>query len=361
MSAPRPEGTASSTETAAETMARDTSGSAAPVRASVGPPRAIGVDDLEAWSVLHNAVGAFDDSGEVANAVQMGEMLSIPGRDPELDTFSWWDGATMIASSTVSVREAAKDGVAKANLDGGVHPDFRARGLGGEILARGEARIRRLAAARHPGLPVQIDLWNTLTNDGYQELAVAHGYEAVRYFLDMRIDLAVWTPPEPSDHAAEPVRITEALSPHVHRAHLDAFRDHWNFTPGSIEKWKHFVGGSAFRPEFSRLALDPRYPEDPVDAYVLSEEWDAGEIYVALVGTRRRARGRGLASALLTDVVRQARAAGYERIELGVDSDSPTGAVGLYERIGFRPIRRSVEYSKVVEPLRAPQETATAG
>ncbi|GAA3706288.1 GNAT family N-acetyltransferase [Zhihengliuella alba] len=315
-----------------------------------GAPRPITTDDLEAWAVLHNLVGAYDDSGEVANAVQMGEVLTIPGRDPELDTLAWWEGGAMIAYSTVSVREVAKDGVAKAHLDGGVHPDYRGRGLGRAILAAGEQRVRRLAAERHPGLPVQIDLWNTLTNTGFQELAGEHGYAAARYFMDMRIELGAWTPPESPAAIADPVRIDPVLSPQVHRAHLDAFRDHWNFTPGSLEKWQHFVAGSAFRPEFSRLALDPEEAGDPVDAYVLSEEWEAGEIYVALVGTRRRARGRGLASTLLTDVVRQAKAAGYERIELGVDSDSPTGAVGLYERIGFRPIRRSVEYSRVVEP-----------
>ena len=35
-------------------------------------------------------------------------------------------------------------------------------------------------------------------------------------------------------------------------------------------------------------------------------------------------------------MLRQARAAGFEAAFLGVDADSPTGALGLYERLGSR-------------------------
>ena len=33
-------------------------------------------------------------------------------------------------------------------------------------------------------------------------------------------------------------------------------------------------------------------------------------------------------------------AAGLEAATLGVDAENPTGALGVYERVGFRPIRR---------------------
>ena len=48
-------------------------------------------------------------------------------------------------------------------------------------------------------------------------------------------------------------------------------------------------------------------------------------------------RGRGLAAACLVHTIWQAADAGsYDMIELDVDSDSPTGASRLYERVGFR-------------------------
>jgi mycothiol synthase len=33
---------------------------------------------------------------------------------------------------------------------------------------------------------------------------------------------------------------------------------------------------------------------------------------------------------------------------LGVDAENPTGALGLYERLGFRPVRTFVTYRKPV-------------
>jgi ribosomal protein S18 acetylase RimI-like enzyme len=59
------------------------------------------------------------------------------------------------------------------------------------------------------------------------------------------------------------------------------------------------------------------------------------DLYIPTVGTRRIGRKRGIASALLMHTMHAARAAGFVNVTLDVDSDSQTGAVGLYERAGF--------------------------
>lgn len=60
------------------------------------------------------------------------------------------------------------------------------------------------------------------------------------------------------------------------------------------------------------------------------------ELYVDLVGTVPGARGRGLAAACLARTIRLAGEGGeFDEIELGVDSESPTGATRLYDRLGF--------------------------
>jgi ribosomal protein S18 acetylase RimI-like enzyme len=42
------------------------------------------------------------------------------------------------------------------------------------------------------------------------------------------------------------------------------------------------------------------------------------------------------------------RAAGMEAASLGVDAENPTGAVGLYERLGFAVNRRFVRLRRPV-------------
>ena len=57
-------------------------------------------------------------------------------------------------------------------------------------------------------------------------------------------------------------------------------------------------------------------------------------------------RGKRIAAALLARALDSYRDAGFDRAVLDVDSDSPTGAVGLYARMGFVPTTRRVIYLK---------------
>lgn len=57
--------------------------------------------------------------------------------------------------------------------------------------------------------------------------------------------------------------------------------------------------------------------------------------YVDYIGVHRRARGRGVAKALLHTVIADAARRGRNRVGLEVDADSPTGADGLYLAMGW--------------------------
>jgi GNAT superfamily N-acetyltransferase len=94
----------------------------------------------------------------------------------------------------------------------------------------------------------------------------------------------------------------------------------------------------AFRPGLSYLAYEGPEPL----GMLISHEYDAyrdqtglRDLYIALVGTRAVGRKRGIATALLATALPAARAEGYDEASLGVDADSLTGAVRLYERVGF--------------------------
>lgn len=57
--------------------------------------------------------------------------------------------------------------------------------------------------------------------------------------------------------------------------------------------------------------------------------------YVEYIGVHRRARGRGVAKALLAAVVADAADRDRAHVALEVDRDSPTGADGLYRALGW--------------------------
>lgn len=314
--------------------------------------------DTPAWSALSNVLAEFDQTDEFYEPEDLAEELAEPGFDPARDTVAVWDDGLLVGYGQLRVSDSLRDGAAKANISGGVHPAYRRRGLGSSIMDRMETRARELGAQRHPGVWLLADMWAQGEGSTTAHLAAARGYAPVRYFQDMRIELDRWGGPEaPSGPDAVPAGepFTSDLAEAVRRAHNEAFADHWGSSASGVEKWNDRLAARSFRPGLSRVATLrardrdlPGDPDDAVDAYLLSSQWVPGELYISLVGTRRRARGRGLATRLLVEVVDAAREAGYRIVDLTVDSESPTGAVGLYERVGFQGIRTSVVHQRTL-------------
>jgi ribosomal protein S18 acetylase RimI-like enzyme len=123
--------------------------------------------------------------------------------------------------------------------------------------------------------------------------------------------------------------------------------------------WQHFVTEArSFRPDQS-FVVSPIGSDDIV-AYLQSAEFDADgaatgrrEAYVGKVGTLRGHRGKGLATALLGHALHAYRDAGYDQAGLDVDSENPTGALGVYRRAGFAVEFRWTTYAVTVGPQAA--------
>ena len=149
---------------------------------------------------------------------------------------------------------------------------------------------------------------------------------------------------EPPVAAIEGVRLLSPEEGHeeaVRAAHDVAFRDHYGSSPSSPEGWHEHWTSRTGRMDVSTIAVADgtglhSWREGEVLAYVMVGQWVDRQAYVNLVGTVPQARGRGIAAAALARTLGLATRSGkYDVIELDVDSDSPTGATRLYERLGF--------------------------
>ncbi|GAB2901250.1 GNAT family N-acetyltransferase [Neomicrococcus lactis] len=313
--------------------------------------------DLGEWTRLVNDIGEYDQTGEKYTPTLLEEELDDPSVDSELDTLAIYDGDLMVAYGQLHVTDGLRDGYAKAIFGGGVDPRYRRRGLGSEVTDWLFKRALVKAAEKHPGAPTKASMWIHHPGSADEFLALKYGFERARYFSDMRVDFDVWEPPAGFEIGAPPRENARAieLDPAKHGeatrlAHNEAFADHWGSSPRSKENWEFSTLGSvAFRPTLSRIAINPEIEgDDAVDAYVLATEYQDKELYISIVGTRRRARGQGLATELLVESLKQAQREGFVKAELGVDSASPTGANTIYERIGFRVTRTSVVMERLL-------------
>jgi ribosomal protein S18 acetylase RimI-like enzyme len=178
----------------------------------------------------------------------------------------------------------------------------------------------------------------------------ANGLHPERWSFAMLADLGGRPPAEVALPDGYTLHTWEGIDhDELRDAHNRAFVGHYGFTPWSPQMWSQWVADSrAFRPALSVLARDG---SGAVAAYVQSSEFDAvaeatgvKEAYVAKVGTLEEHRRRGLGGMLLRIALERYGTEGFDRAALDVDSENPTGALGIYENAGFRTTQRWTSY-----------------
>lgn len=236
---------------------------------------------------------------------------------------------------------------------GGVHPQHRRQGLGSAILGWMEARASEALLARTEDLPRVLRLH---CNDFEHEriaLFSRHGYAPARHFYEMRRDLSQPIAAPDLNGGLRLVGWTPELDPLIFEAYNESFRDHWGFEPMTKPAWELFmVGRESFRPELSYAVVDGEEVAGFSINFLNPEENERKgirEAWVGDLGVRRRWRKRGIATALLNRSMLDFKDAGMDFASLGVDTENPSGALGIYERVGFAPIKRSMSFQKPVE------------
>ena len=305
-------------------------------------------DDAADWAALWTAIEDADGSEEYLSEQDLREEFGQPSRDYPRGSMAIYDGGTMVGFGMLTGRSTA-DPVHHIRHSGGVHPAYRGRGLGGELLAWAERAAVPLHEDRHPGRPLALSSGCLSRNAGAVALHEARGYRPVRWFHSMLRDLSAPLPQLAVPAGVRLVGYTPDMAEHARLVRNESFRDHWGSTQTSADGWTHFLAHGAFRPGLSFLAYEGPEPL----GMLISHEYDAyrdqtglRDLHIAIVGTRAEGRKRGIATALLATALSAARAEGYDQASLGVDAESLTGAVRLYERVGFTVDNTWTAYQK---------------
>jgi mycothiol synthase len=144
----------------------------------------------------------------------------------------------------------------------------------------------------------------------------------------------------------------------IRRAHNAAFTEHHGSAERDSDAWQAmFTGQRAFRPELSVLAVEDGVVVGYLLAYVFEADSQATgvrETHFGQIGVLPQARGRGVASAMIAAALRTGAEDGCERAGLEVDSANVTGALGLYEKLGFVTTRTRVSWSLALPPRAEP-------
>jgi GNAT superfamily N-acetyltransferase len=269
--------------------------------------------------------------------------LSEPFMDLEVDTRGYWLEGRMVGYGMVWHRPSGER-EERALLYGAVDPDLRGQGIGRDILAWQVERGSESLAGSDPSLPWYLRTAEFEWIEDNHRLYRRFGFEPVRYIKEMI--RALEEPVEPrSPESVEIIPWDRSLDEGTRLAMNEAFADHWGSTPMDAEAFGHFIERSAVRLDLSFQAVDG----DEVVGYSLNgffpddeEATGRREGWVRSLGVRRPWRGRGVASALLEHSFNAFLDAGMTHSILGVDTENPTGAFGVYERLGYEPLHGTI-------------------
>jgi GNAT superfamily N-acetyltransferase len=237
-----------------------------------------------------------------------------PGYDVGASAVGIFDGERLVAYAEAGTGDRG---------DAAVHPDYRNRGLGTRLALWMQDKAREKGSSVI-GMPVP-------QGSPGDRLLESLGYRVrwTSWVLQLPEDATVPERPLPEGYAVRAA--TEADHEAVWTVQEDAFLE-WSVRErDTFEEWRaSTVLRPGFEPWHLRVVTDPA--GEVVAMALLQMTPDCG--FIARLATRKDQRGRGLAQALLVDAFAQATAHGAKRSELS--TDSRTGALSLYEKVGMR-------------------------
>jgi mycothiol synthase len=267
--------------------------------------------------------------------------------DPRRDLVLAEVDGVLVAAAQTSVR--TREGIGVHYVDGWVRPAWRRRGLGRALLHWTEKRAADVA--RVDGRPPDRALtsWPDEDQVGATALYASEGYAIVRYGFLMLRDLAEPIPDRAMPTGLEIRPVVESDHRRIWDADVEAFRDHWDAAEPTESDFASWFAAPDIDTSLWRVAWDGDEVAGSVMTFVYPNENDLLGLrrgWLDHVSIRRPWRRRGLASALIVDALRGLRTAGMAEAALGVDAENPTGALHVYEALGFRRARTGVAYRK---------------
>ncbi len=310
----------------------------------------VGDRDLEAIADLVNICEKVDRLDEGTTISELQQEFNQPSLDVARDIRLWEDAeGKLIAFAQLSISEPGE--VIDGWLWFRVRPDARSGDVEVAIVAWGETRMREVE--QQLGARVKLRSWVRAENADRISVLESCGFKPDRYFFRMARSLSepILEPQFPEGFALRQFPGEEDAEAWVEMFN-QSFIDHWNHHDLTLDKFKYDLAKPDYRNDLDLIAV----AGDGTFVAFCYCEISVGECdrtgrnqgWIGCLGTRRGFRKIGLGRAMLLAGLHRLKAAGVETAILGVDAENSSGALRLYESVGFHNIRNSISYVKDV-------------
>ncbi len=267
--------------------------------------------------------------------------------DPRRDVLLAEVDGDLVAAAWTNVR--TRNGIAAHQVDGWVLPAWRRRGLGRALLHWTERRAREVARVDGRTGARYLMTWPEDTQPGAIALYEREGFAVVRYGFNMVRDLGEPIPDRRLPLGLETRPVREADHRRIWDADGEAFRDLWGSAERTEADFLRWFADPDLDTDRWQVAWDGDEVVGCVMAFVYpsdNERLGISRGWLQHISVRRPWRKRGVASALIARSLRDLREQGLAEAALGVDAENPSGALRVYEAMGFRRESMHIAYEK---------------
>ena len=230
-------------------------------------------------------------------------------------------------------------------------PEWRHGGIRESMLELNETRIREIAASQGKDRTKVFEVDANNEPNDWKTLLEKNGYRPSWYLFAMLRPLAESIPdlPLPNGVDVRPARPEQYKA--VWDATAEAMGDERTFTEErwNEEAFERYLKSSNFSPDLWQIAWEGDQVAGGVHNYIdenenieLKRRWG----YTEEIFVRRRWRLKGLAHALIARSCRLLKEKGMDYATLDMEAENPSGALRLYESLGYKKDREFIFYRK---------------
>jgi ribosomal protein S18 acetylase RimI-like enzyme len=268
-------------------------------------------------------------------------LVELDGRLAGYARISWEDSASGVGGEIGGI----------LNID----PELAGRGIEQRLVDHAVHRARALVRTRGASAPSVVRIYTTARDVAQHEALEAAGFRRVRASAQLiRPNLDdIPDVPLPDGFEIRPIAAADRpMHRRVWEASNRAFAGSWGQEAASERRFLGWLDDPAFDPPLWRVAFHGDDIAGEILNYLGEPEPDGSRIgFTEGISVQPEFRRRGLARALLAASLRAVRDAGANRAALGVDSQNPNQAQGLYESMGYEVV--SVGYVYELGPYPA--------
>lgn len=299
-----------------------------------------GIDE-EIYVRIFNA--AFLDYDDIRSVTlqEVRTLESAPSYNLDGLLIAEWNGepAGMVQALVDKFREEKKGFIQSL----GVLPEFRRKGIAKKLVSEAISSLKKrgmniaAASAQTDRLPCV-------------RLYESFGFKCVRASSLMKRSLAE----SPEIEASEAISFREAQLDNdqevalINRLDNEAFKEHFNYRPVTIEETKYMLFEMPwFQHQKACFAVDSSQPVGYVITGIdvgLNREKSMKYGWILDIGVLKPLRRQKIGSNLMLRAMQTLKPQGMESALLYVDDQNSTGAIKLYEKVGFAVFHKRTVY-----------------